>query len=78
MLDFLQLPRRRGEITLAGSKNPNPRPTVVGDADRQQFAAVVAALPASYLQIFERPPYSGWPWIAELFSTAPLSQPRVQ
>jgi hypothetical protein len=79
MLDFLQLPRRGGEITLAGRKNSNPRPTVVGEADRQQFAAVVAALPASYLQIFERPPYCDWPWTRELFSRpAPLAQPDVQ
>jgi hypothetical protein len=79
MLDFLGLNRRGGEISLAGSTNLNPRPTLVGDEDRREFAEVVARLPASYLAIFERPPYSQWPW-AELLTSrpAPLTQPRLQ
>jgi hypothetical protein len=79
MLEFLGLARRHREITLAGSRNLNPRPTVVGDEDRRQFAEVVARLPAEYLAIFQRPPYSEWPWADLLVSLpAPFEQPRLK
>lgn len=66
MFEFLGVRLRRSEISLAGSHNPNPRPTVVSEADRQQFAEVVATLPASYLDIFRHEPYAGLPWAKQL------------
>jgi hypothetical protein len=79
MLDFLGLARRSRKITLAGSRNLNPRPTVVSAEDRRQFAEVVARLPPKYLEIFERPPYVEWPWAELLIShPSPLEQPHFQ
>ncbi|MDX1947968.1 MAG: hypothetical protein SFU86_21395 [Pirellulaceae bacterium] len=66
MFDFLGVKLRRPRLTLAGSHNPNPRPTIVSEADCQQFAEIVAALPASYLEIFRHEPYAGWPWAGQL------------
>jgi hypothetical protein len=79
MFDFFRLPRRGREISLEGRRNVNPRPTLVGDEERRQFAEAVALVPANNLAIFERPPYSEWPWTRELFSRpgAP-AEPRSQ
>lgn len=77
LLDFFGLAQRRAEISLAGSRNLNPRPTVVDDEDRRQFAEVVAALPAKYLAIFQREPYVRFPWANVLQSfTAALGDSR--
>jgi hypothetical protein len=65
LLDFLGVPRRRATIVIRGRHNRNPRPTVVTDQDRDQFAAVVRNLPASHLAIFAGEPYTQFPW-AEL------------
>jgi hypothetical protein len=66
LLEFLGLALRRDAISIRGRKNRNPRPTVVSDADREQFAAVVRELPPSYLDIFRREPYAKLPWAALL------------
>jgi hypothetical protein len=71
LLDFYGLAQRQPEITLAGSRNLNPRPTVVGDEDRRQFAEVVAALPPKYLGIFQREPYTRFRWASLLTSIVP-------
>jgi hypothetical protein len=71
LIEFLDLPRRSREISLAGRRNLNPRPTVVNEEDRRQFAEVVASLPAAYLEIFSRPPFAQWDW-SELLASRPL------
>jgi hypothetical protein len=62
MLEFLGLRRRHQAIVLRGRHNRNPRPTVVSDADRREFAAVIKSLPATYLEIFQGQPYVSFPW----------------
>ena len=63
MFDFLGLDLRRQAIDLGGRHNRNPRPTVVSDRERDEFAQIVSGLPASYLEIFRREPYTKMPWI---------------
>jgi hypothetical protein len=66
LLDFLDLRMSRTAIALRGRHNRNPRPTVVADRDRDEFAAVVQSLPAGYKEIFRREPYASLPWAALL------------
>ncbi|HEX5105320.1 MAG TPA: hypothetical protein VFV87_15985 [Pirellulaceae bacterium] len=78
LIEFLELPRR-GEISLAGRRNLNPKPTVISDGDQRQFVEVIAALPRDRLEIFAHPPYDRWSWTSALTSAAsPLAQPSVQ
>jgi hypothetical protein len=63
MFAFLGLRLRRPTIDLGGRHNRNPRPTVITDRERAEFAQVVSGLPASYLEIFRREPYASMPWI---------------
>jgi hypothetical protein len=39
---------------------------VITDEDRRQVNEVVREIPANYLDIFRREPYTSLPWIAEL------------
>ena len=78
LFDFYGLAQCKPEITLAGSKNLNPRPTVVGDEDRRQFADIVAALPPKYLAIFQREPYIRFPWASLLHSFTPALRETSQ
>ena len=66
LLDFYGLAQRHPEISLAGNRNLNPRPTVVSERDRRQFAEIVAAIPPRYLEIFRREPYVRFPWVSVL------------
>ncbi len=59
MFDFLGVKLRRESLDLGGSQNRNPRPTVITDREREEFAAVVARLPPEYLELFRREPYRG-------------------
>ena len=63
MFDFLGVKNCRQTIDLGGRHNRNPRPTVITDREREEFAQVVSGLPASYLEIFRREPYASMPWI---------------
>lgn len=63
MFDFLGLNLRRPTIDLGGRHNRNPRPTVITERERAEFAQVVSGLPVSYLEIFHREPYASMPWI---------------
>jgi hypothetical protein len=63
MFDFLGLALRRPTIDLGGWQNRNPRPTVIADHEREEFAQVVARLPASELAIFHKEPYVGMPFL---------------
>jgi hypothetical protein len=63
MFDFLGVKMRSQTIDLGGRQNRNPRPTVITDRERAEFAEVVSGLPASYLEIFRRAPYANKPWI---------------
>jgi len=69
MFDFLGVRLRRSELDLGGRQNRNPRPTVIGDQERAEFAAVLARLPATYLEIFTREPYARMAACASLRST---------
>jgi hypothetical protein len=71
LLDFLRLKRRQSTIAIGGRRNRNPRPTVITDDDRREFAEVVRLLPASSLAIFGREPYAQLPWAALLQTPAP-------
>ena len=67
MFRFLTLATKSEHIEIAGSHNQTPGArTVITDEDREQFAEVVAALPESYLDIFQREPYSAFEWSALL------------
>ena len=63
LLEFLDLPRRGKEVQLKGSKNRTPGvKTEITQRDGEEFAEVVSLLPASYLDIFQQPPYCQWEW----------------
>lgn len=66
LLDFVRLKRRHSAIKIGGRRNRNPRPTVITDDDRREFAEVARLLPASSLAIFRREPYAQLPWAALL------------
>jgi hypothetical protein len=63
MFDFLGVKMRGLTIDLGGRQNRNPRPTVITDRERSEFAQVVSGLPASHLEIFRREPYTSMPWM---------------
>jgi hypothetical protein len=78
LLDFLGLKTLGSAIDAGGWHNRNPRPTVISQQDREQFAAVVRTLPASCLEIFRREPYVQLPWAAVLQSAdAPAHTPSA-
>lgn len=59
--------RRAGEITLPGVHNRTPGyQTVLGEDELSQCREVIAALPTRYLEIFQREPYAGEPWVESL------------
>jgi len=63
LLGFLNLPRSGSQLVFEGSKNRTPGvKTEITDQDRSEFADVVGRLPADYLEIFRKPPYSAWDW----------------
>jgi hypothetical protein len=67
LLEFLEVPRKAGALTLQGSKNRTPGvKTEITQRDEQELAEVVRQLPATYLEIFRRPPYRDWEWAARL------------
>lgn len=57
-----------GEVLLPGQQNPTPPgyETIVGDDELHQCRDIVAALPATYLEIFHSEPYAGQAWAALL------------
>ena len=76
LLEFLDLPRRQKEIHLEGSKNRTPGvKTEITEHDQQEFAEVIRLLPASYLEIFQQPPYSQWEWAKKLLASQPTTPP---
>lgn len=63
MFDFLGLKTRRPEIILAGRRNTSlGYSTSVNRDDEEVFAQILAALPARYLEIFQREPYTRFRW----------------
>ncbi len=76
LLEFLELPRQGKEIQLQGSKNRTPGvKTEITPSDKQEFADVVKLLPASYLEIFQQPPYCQWEWAKGLMPNRPAMPP---
>ena len=66
ILDFVGV-GQEGEVSLPGVHNRTPgRETMVGDDELRLCRDVIAALPATYLEIFRREPYAGQPWAASL------------
>nr|AXL06671.1 hypothetical protein AYK20_03255 [uncultured bacterium] len=63
LFDFVGVRLKQKTIDLGGRQNRNPRPTVITDRERDEFAQVVNQLPATYLEIFRREPYAGMPAI---------------
>ena len=66
ILDFVGV-GRAGEVSLPGVHNRTPGyETNLGDDELRQCRDVVAALPATYLEIFQHEPYAGKAWAALL------------
>jgi hypothetical protein len=66
MFAFLGLKTRWKQVRLGGRRNRNWRRTMITEEDRRQFAEVVRAMPAEYLEIFQREPYLGMASIESL------------
>jgi hypothetical protein len=66
LFEFLGLPPRNQQITLAGRRNTNWRATQITDDDRRQLRDIVQRIPLSYLEIFHREPYASIPWAGSL------------
>lgn len=63
MLEFLELPRRSGGVSLKGGRNRTPGvQTSIERRDPQILADVVSWLPPEYLSIFAQAPYNAWEW----------------
>ncbi|MFW3112878.1 hypothetical protein MHAE_03805 [Mycobacterium haemophilum DSM 44634] len=67
ILDFVGV-GHSGVALLPGVQNATPPgyETTLGDSELHQCSDVVAALPATYLEIFQHEPYAGQPWAALL------------
>jgi hypothetical protein len=63
---FLGAPRKQAELASGGRQNKNPTPTVVTDVHREEYAAVLGALPKQYLEIFHQAPYADFEWAQPL------------
>jgi hypothetical protein len=62
IMDFIGV-GRAGEVLLPGVQNRTPgSETLLGDDELRQCRDVVAALPVTYLEIFQREPYAKQPW----------------
>lgn len=62
ILEFVGVDRN-ADVSLPGQRHRTPgRPTIIGEGELRQCRDVVAALPARYLEIFQREPYSGQSW----------------
>ncbi|CAN5314777.1 hypothetical protein BH11ACT7_BH11ACT7_30200 [soil metagenome] len=58
---------RSGDVSLPGVQNRTPgHKTVLGVEEASQLRDVIAALPSSYLEIFEHDPYADQPWASLL------------
>jgi hypothetical protein len=67
MFHSLGISPRRDPPLLAGNQNRTPRrPTVLSEADEQQFSAVIARVPETHLSIFRERPYTAFSWAASL------------
>jgi hypothetical protein len=66
ILDFAGI-GRKGELSLPGVQNrTSGYETILGEDELRQCRDVVAALPATYLEIFQQEPYAGQAWAALL------------
>lgn len=64
VLDFIGLGVPRGEPSLPGVQNVSPGlPTIIGDAERDEFRSVIQRMPDEYLSIFRGEPYHRLPWV---------------
>lgn len=76
LLEFLEFPRRGKEVQLQGGKNRTPGvKTEITDRDQAEFVEVTSWLPASYLEIFQQPPYRQWEWAKGLLSNRSAMPP---
>jgi hypothetical protein len=63
MFDFFNLQTRHAEIILGGRRNMSlGYATVIDPNDQREFEGVLARLPARYLDIFQREPYTRFDW----------------
>ncbi len=78
MFDFLGLPTRSPEVVLSGRKNRSfGYSRTFTQEEERQSAAVLERLPARYLEIFGRPPYSAYPWSARFRKCLELGAPSA-
>ena len=67
MLGHFGMSTRRPDLVPGRRRNRNPLVrTVITEQDRRLFAEVIAAVPASYLEIFELEPYLSRDWVEAL------------
>lgn len=63
LFDRFALPAIGAEIVIAGHQNRTPgTKTIVDQREEAEFRDVVEQVPEQWLEIFQRPPYSEWPW----------------
>jgi hypothetical protein len=76
MIQFFGLHRRHPQIILGGHHNASfGYSTAIDPEDERQVEEIVAALPAAFLDIFRREPYTRLPWISRF---RPLLRPALQ
>lgn len=67
IMDFMNFKASRKEAVLPGVMHQTPgAPTIVGDAEMREYREVIERLPAKYLEIFSRAPYSQCEWVSLL------------
>ena len=64
MLDFFGLQQTHEPVEITGHHNRTPgAKTIITDEERRQFRQIVEQMPAEYLDVFDREPYTAYNWI---------------
>ncbi|HUD46023.1 MAG TPA: hypothetical protein VMR33_04290 [Candidatus Baltobacteraceae bacterium] len=79
MFDFFGLKTRHPQITLGGRRNASlGYATAIDPKDQREFEEILTRLPAAYLDIFRREPYTRFEWNARFRSAGIPSRPALQ
>jgi len=64
MLEFFGLQQAHEQIEITGHQNRTPgAKTIITDEEQRQFRQVIDQMPAEYLEVFHREPYTSYDWI---------------
>jgi len=66
LFHFFGLERKTSQIIMRGRRNRNIIPAHVTNEDKRQFREVINHLPSSYLEIFQKKPYTNFEWVKYL------------